>query len=260
MKYISLLGLLVFLFTACQKEIKVNLNEADPRVVIEANYNATDSLVTVKVTKTVSFFDAYDEQLVASALITIKDENGNESLVPFVGDGMYVLQGLAPVMGATYTLKVVVDGVSYESKSKLMPTLQLLPSKLEFQQASFFQEEGYQIYFRFQDFPGLGNCYKLIPTYDGVRYDKFQEYSMGNDKLTDGNLVERPLFDKFQLGDTVILEMQSINEAIYNYYHQLSSSTSAFNAAVGNPDYLWTNKALGYFSAYTYSLDTVYVE
>ena len=68
------------------------------------------------------------------------------------------------------------------------------------------------------------------------------------------------ILEKKQLKHTVILEMQSINETIYNYYHQLSSSTSAFNAAVGNPDYLWTNKALGYFSTYTYSLDTVYVE
>lgn len=41
----------------CTKVIDVNLNEANEKYVIEANYSAEDSTVRVLITKTSSFFD-----------------------------------------------------------------------------------------------------------------------------------------------------------------------------------------------------------
>lgn len=244
---------------SCQKEIKIDLNEANPKVIIEANYSATDSTVKVIVSRSSSYFDVFEVDFINDAFITIREENGTEVIVPFIADGTYELSGFPPVFGSTYTLKVLHNNTEYVSDSKLMPVMELLPSRVEFQEESIFSSEGYWVFYRFQDFSELGNCYKLVPSYYGSRYDKFGEFSIGNDNLTDGNLVERPLLETFQLGDTVYLELQSINQKIYDYYNQLSSSSSGFNAAVGNPDYLWSNGALGYFSAYGYSTDMVII-
>lgn len=249
----------IFVITGCRKEIDVDLNDANPKVIIEANYIATDSLVRVKVSLTSSYFDVFESNVIDNAVVTIQQEGGTEIVVPLVGNGVYELSNFPPVFGSNYTVTVTHDGVEYVANSALLPVMELLPSYLEFQEASLFSDEGYWIYYSFQDPAGLGNCYKLIPTYGGVRYDKYNEFAKGNDKLTDGNLIERPLIETFQLGDVVILELQSINQTVFQYYTQLSSASSGFNAAVGNPDYLWTNNALGYFSAYGYSLDTVVV-
>lgn len=255
-----LLYTIVFLFAiGCRKEIDVDLNDANPKVMIEANYNATDSLVRVKVSVTSSYFDVFETNHINDAVVTIKVEGGSEIVIPFLADGLYELTNFPPTFGSNYVVSVTYDGVAYIATSNLMPVMELLPSTIEYQQESIFSDEGYWIYYSFQDPAGLGNCYKLIPTYGGKRYDKYNEFAKGSDDLTDGNLILRPLIETFQVGDTVVLELQSINQRILQYYNQLSSASSGFNAAVGNPDYLWSNNALGYFSAYGYSRDTVVV-
>lgn len=258
-KHILFSILLVSIFSSCQKEIDIDLNDSDSKIVIEANYIATDSLVHVLVSKTSSYFDGYAANPVNDAVVTIRENNGSEIVVPLVSDGFYELADYAPSYGATYTIKVSYDNIHYTAESVLMPVMELLPSTLEFQEESIFSKEGYWVIYRFQDFPGVGNCYKLIPTYEGKTYDKFGEFSSGDDKLTDGNLIERPLIKSFQVGDIVKLELQSINQKVYEYYSQLSSNTSGFTAAAGNPDYFWSNGALGYFSAYGYSTDEIIV-
>lgn len=255
-----ILILVLSTFFSCQKEINVDLNESSPKVIIEANYIANDSIVQVKVSKTSSYFDEFSYNFIDGATVTIRENNGTETAIPFVVDGIYELHNYIPNYGATYTVTVNYDGTDYSASSLLMARMDLLPSTTQFQEASIFSDAGYWIYYRFQDYPGVGNCYKLFYTYNGITYDKFREFSSGDDKYTDGNLIERPLIETFQLGDTVIFELQSINQQVYDYYSQLSDNTSGFTAAAGNPDYFWSNEALGYFSAYAYSRDTVIIQ
>lgn len=259
MKKYILFSLLIIVVASCQKEIDIDLNDANPKMVIEANYIATDSIVQVRITKTSSYFDAYSSNLINGATVTIRENGGSIVVIPAISDGVYRLTNYAPNYGATYTIEVSYEGISYTASSKLMPVMQLLPSTLQYQEESIFSDEGYWVIYRFQDFPGLGNCYKLIPTYSDTTFSKFGEFASGSDNLTDGNLVERPLIKSFQVGDTIRLELQSINQRVYDYYSQLSSNTSGFTAAAGNPDYFWSNEALGYFSAYGYSTDIVVV-
>lgn len=256
---IVLLLSVLLTFISCQKEIDIDLNDSSPKVVIEANYNATDSVVTVLVSKTGSYFDEYSTTYINDAVVTIRQDNGADVAIPFISDGKYELGNYIPAYGSTYTVTVSYDGTSYTADCKLMPTMELLPATIEYQEASIFTDEGYWITYRFQDFPGKGNCYKIIPTYGGVTYNRFGEFMTGEDKLTDGNLIERPMIETFQLGDTVYLELQSISQKVYDYYSQLADNTSGFTAAAGNPDYLWSNGALGYFSAYSYSSQEVIV-
>ncbi|MCO5259544.1 MAG: DUF4249 domain-containing protein [Crocinitomicaceae bacterium] len=250
----------LFALFSCQKEIKINLNEANPKLVIEANYIATDSLVTVRISYTGNYFDEYSSNLVNDAAVFIKETNGSYTTVPSVGNGKYELANYAPTYGATYTIQVVKDGIAYESSSLLMPTMDFLPAAYEYQEETLFSEAGYRVKYSFQDPPGIGNCYKVIETYRDTTFSKFGEFRFGDDRLTDGNIHELSIFKSFLIGDTVLIELQSINQAVHNYYDQLSTNTSAFTAAQGNPDYYWTNEALGYFSAYGYKRQQVVIQ
>ena len=52
MKNYILFLLLILSAVSCRKEIDIDLNDANPKMVIEANYIATDSIVEVRITKT----------------------------------------------------------------------------------------------------------------------------------------------------------------------------------------------------------------
>lgn len=259
-KLIFLPIIILITLVSCRKEIHVDLNDANPKLVIEANYIATDSIVKVIVSQTGNYFDEFSINVINDAVVSIKENNGSYVSVPLIGNGIYELAGYAPTYGATYTIQVQHNGIEYEANSNLMPVMDFQSSSYEYLDASFFSDAGYQVTYSFQDPAGLGNCYKVIETYSDTTFDKFGEFRFGNDAYTDGNIRELKIRNAFNMGDTIEVELQSINQAIYEYYDQLTSNTSSFTAAQGNPNYFWTNEALGYFSAYGYKRKEIVIE
>lgn len=256
-----LFALLTLATTSCQKVIDVDLNDANPRMVIEAKYNATDSIVLVVVSYTTSYFDNAPPQYVDNATVIITDGNGIGTLVPSIGQGVYQLNNYIPQTGTTYTMTVSHDGVDYTASSTLMPTLvQEIPT-YEYYDSGFFSETGgYLVSFGFQDPTGLGNCYKAILTANDTTHNKLDEILIGDDELTDGNFIERPAFEFFDVGDTVSFEIQAIDQRAYDYYNELLTLTGGqSSAAPANPTYYWSNEALGSFIAYSYSRNGVTV-
>jgi hypothetical protein len=248
----STLGIL-FSLGSCQKIIDVDLNDAAKKIVLEANFNASDSIVHVKVSYTSSFFDTYVPSIVNDAIVTITDHLGNTTSIPSIGNGKYQINGYAPTPGATYLINVSHDGTTYTGSSTLMNKLELLdPTATLYNQGFFGEPGGYLVSFRFQDPPGLGNYYKIIVQANDSVYDKPDEVILGDDFLTDGNLLERPIFTNYYtVGDTITFEIQAITDRVYDYYTELQTiAGSQSSSAPANPTSLWTNTALGYFSAY----------
>ncbi len=249
-----LIGLTLMLaFGSCQKVIDVDLNDADPKIVIEANFRATDSTVIVKVSYTSSFFDAYSQNTVNDAVVIITDGNGVNTVIPTIGSGNYSIAGYIPTEGMTYSISVTHDGTTYSATSKLSSPLTMLVPRADFYDQGFFGEDGgYLVFFSFNDPVGLGNYYNVIYRANDTLYNKVSEFVIGDDKLTDGNLVERPIFqDYYVVGDTISFELQAINKRVYDYYNELQSIAGGqSSAAPANPTFFWSNKGLGYFSAY----------
>ena len=254
MKYIPFLSaVLLLLVTSCRKEIKIDLNDANPRLVIAANFNATEEMVTVRVTKSGSFFEQFSEEMINNAIVTLYGPSNTPFIVPFVSDGLYSAPYIDVQVGATYKMIVSIDGTDYEAASELLPTLQTTTITTSPFVAGEVGGPNILITYKYQDLPGKGNYYKTIRTYNGEREDKFGQFTIGNDDLTDGNEVTLTNIGFYDSGDSVSFEIQSINEKTHKFYTQLASGTSQNAAAQGNPDYVWSNAALGYFSVYTTS-------
>lgn len=243
---------LILVAGACQKVIDVDLNDADPKIVIEANFNGTDSTVIVKVSYTSSFFDEFNQNIVNNAVVTITDGNGISTGIPSSGNGMYELSNYIPTQGMTYTINVTHDGTTYSATSKLNAPLTLLEPTTEFYEQGFFGEEGgYLVFFTFNDPVGLGNYYNVIYRANDTLYNKVQDFVLGDDELTDGNFIERPIFDYFEVGDSISFELQAIDKRVYDYYSELQTIAGGqSSAAPANPYFFWSNQGLGYFSAY----------
>ena len=144
-----------------------------------------------------------------------------------------------------------------------MPVKVLIDSVYLVARKGSFSEPGYDIYVMFKDPPEPGNYYRLnakssalIPadSIDGRRYRLY------TDKLTNGNeMTERiRTGGKVQSGDTITLDLLSIDKATYDYFNTLrdilSSDRSPTSLSPANPNTNMTNGSLGYFAAF--AMDT----
>ncbi|TNE77084.1 MAG: DUF4249 domain-containing protein [Bacteroidetes bacterium] len=263
MRHLIFLTALSTVIFSCQKVIDVDLNEANPVVVIEGNYSAEDSTVRVRITQTSNYFDNNVSPELNNALVQIIDQSGTSTNVPFISNGNYTLTGYVPQFNSIYSLSVTVDGKTYVADCKLIAPVTLEPVTYEFFEGFFGAEGGYAPFLNFNDPAGVSNFYSIVLSRNDTTYNTLDDFFTQDDQLTDGNLVERPLFPSnlYKLGDSVHMELRSIDKRIYDYINEAQSiSGGQSSAAPGNPTNNWNNGALGYFSAYSSSRQSVIIQ
>ena len=257
-----ILGIVV-LAASCQKVIDVDLNDANQNIVIEGNYTGEDSTVRVMVTQTSSYFNNDPSPTVDNAVVTITDQNGVSTVVPGIGNGNYELTGYAPTYGTSYVLSVAAAGSSYSAACSMPSPVTLDSISYQYLDGFFGADPGYVSLMNFQDPANTTDFYQIVITENGKTYDRIDEIQTQDDSFTNGNYIIRPLFlsELSQLGDTISYEFRTVDEAIFNYTVEAASISGGSNsAAPGNPTTNWDNGALGYFSAYGVSRDTIVIQ
>ena len=249
-----------FVLSACEKVVSIDLNNASPHLVIDGT--VTDQQGPYSVTLSLSG-DYFEPSLyfppVSNALVVVTDNQGQRDTLKETTSGTYLSTKLQGIAGRTYTLSVISDGKEYDGSSS-MPQKVLIDSLYAIQRTGFGGESGYDIYLMFRDPTELGNYYRinarsstLIPadSIDGRRYRLF------TDKLTNGNeMAERIRAGRnVNPGDTITVELLSIDKSAYEYYSTLrdilSSDRSATSLSPANPITNLSNGPLGYFAAFT---------
>lgn len=257
----SLLFALVVVLSSCEKVIEFNLNDKDPRVVIEANIKNDNLPCKVKITKTVNFSESNVFPAVRGAFITLSDNVGNlDTLIETDENGIYESNNMIGVEGRTYFLTVQAEGVTYKAFSTM-------PAKVNFDSLTvnkqpFLGNTQYQIIPNFQDPLGLGNNYNFFLYVNGKK--DLTVFTV-DDSQSDGRYSTRPLFggnEEINLGDTVKVEMQTVDQSIYKYYYSLSKNGSGPNAAAApaNPISNFSGGCLGYFSANTSQIKSLVID
>jgi hypothetical protein len=194
--------------------------------------------------------------------VVIVDQNGNSSAVPFISNGYYELSDYAPEFDANYTLNVTVNGETYTASCILPATVPLDPITYQFFEGFFGAAGGYAPFLNYTDPAGVENYYQIILSRNDTTYNKMSQIFTQDDQLTDGNFVGRPLFTSslYQLGDSVHMELRSVDKRMYDYVNEAQSIIGGNNsAAPGNPTTNWDNGALGYFNAYSSSRQSIII-
>jgi hypothetical protein len=98
----------------------------------------------------------------------------------------------------------------------------------------------------------------VVVTKNGVLNTDAADLTILEDKSFDGKNANFPIqSDLYNEGDSLSVELRSIDEAAWNYYNTISSLVGAgmggSSAAPANPVTNWSNNALGYFIAYSSS-------
>ena len=252
-------GMLI-LANGCEKVVSIDLNQADPHIVIEANVTDQPGPYSVMLSKSGNYFiDTLYFPPVLNALVVVTDDQGQRDTLHETIPGTYQSTTLAGIIGRTYQLKVVAEGEEYDAASS-MPNKVVIDSIYALIRREARDQPGYDIYVFFKDPPELGNYYRInarssaiIPA-DSIDGRRYRLYS---DKLTNGNEMEERIRAgrNVQVGDTITVDLESIDWATYDYFNTLrdvlSSDRAVSSLAPANPNTNISNGSLGHFSAYT---------
>ncbi len=265
---LPILFIIIFLSTAlsCQKVIDVDLNSANPALVIEGIITDGPGPYIVKLTNSTDYFNPGTPQAVTNATVVISDSDGNSDILQNSGDGIYKTITLQGKSGKTYKIKVSVDGKNYEGQSYMPPLVRLDTIVLSKEASAGGFGGG-------SPRPGnskglIINCAFLDPV-DAVNYYSFNLYidsaikkregnarfTIQNDQNFNGQILTHSFRNRTKTGDTVKIELLSINKPTYDYYRTINSiaggggGIGGGNAAPANPNTNLTNGAMGYFAA-----------
>lgn len=262
MKNIFLLIISFFLFTGCEKEIDLDLDDQSGNIVIEGNVTDQAGPYYVKITKSVAFTQNNSYPAVSNAVVVLSDNAGQTETLKYVGEGYYETTAFTTAPGRTYTLKISAEGKQYTAQST-MPQPVVLE---DLQQDSFMVagEISYTLLPIFTDPASLGNRYLFTYTLNSNPNKMFAAFS---DNVNNGMVNQRPLLlpnddedgesEKAKVGDTVNVEMQCIDTHVFTYFTALLQIIDGGGPGGGvtpsNPPSNISNDALGYFSAHTIS-------
>ena len=269
--------LLLLLTLSCQKEIELDYRDIEPVVSIEGR--VTNEQVYVLITRTRSMNDSVKSRGIGGAVVTISSEDGTEQLVYDVRDGYYrPASGMKGVPGRTYRLDVTLDGHQYAATSTMPRQAPIVSTQFIWQS---LLDNGMLMYemWASDPEPDVRNYYwyrvdrrakdpkvRQKQGTDAYRWSSFddrgainariyRDIMCVNEEMMDGQDIEDDqlksiLFD----GDTITLQLMTIDRAMFEYYQSLSVG----QRMGANPISNISGGCLGYFAAGSVShADTV---
>lgn len=259
--FINVLALLlIVILSACEEVIVLDLNTTEPQVVIEADLDGTNGVLEVKCSKTVDFYNDISFNPVSGAEVFLEEAKTGSVKIKEDEPGIYRLEGIAVQQGMLFRLCVTIDDIDYEAEA-IAPhpneILEVVVVPVEIQGPPP-EVEFFTVATGWFDIPQDTTfyCLRMIKNgeYPGTR-------NLVTDEDQDGELLIVENFTSdLTSGDTLLLQLSAINEAVYDYFIQVDDMRSnGFSAAAPyNPKGNFTNEALGYFGVcYTHKKEVV---
>jgi hypothetical protein len=263
-RFITIIASLLMLFS-CEEVITINLNSANPVVVVEGNIVA-NHVCTLKLSYTSDYFNNEAPKLIENAVVTLSDSKGESEILTSKGNGIYSGKSILGDFNTQYKMDIKIGEEDFTGTS-------YLPSPVSFKRL-FFEESTaerfnpqnnkttYGMNLWINDDIKSSNYYILTirknsQTGDG-RYLLFE-----NSYLTKIGLISyTPGRRSFDLGDTVNVKIFSVDQETYLYYTQLndvSGGRMGESSTPYNPKSNFGANVMGYFMAQSIADTTVIV-
>jgi hypothetical protein len=218
--------LFLLTFTACEKVIDVDLNTAEPKLVIEASINwyaaTAGNEQKIKLSTTTGYF-SNEIPKVSDAIVFIT--NSTNQVFDFLEDpnelGSYKCTNFIPTVNETYTLTVIHEGETYTSTEKLLNTPTV--TRVEQENDGGVLGNEIEVKFYFDDlvnetnfyFLRIDDPYKVIPEY-GVIEDRF---------FQNNEMFGLYFSEDLKPGDTLTFTLNGVTQGYFNYMDVLLEQT-----------------------------------
>lgn len=215
--YTSIVLLLTILFSSCEEVIDVDLDTAQTRLVVEAplqwQKNTSGRTQRITLSTTTAFFS--DKiPTVSGAKVTVA--NSNNRVFDFIevdGAGEYYCNNFIPEINETYTLTILLNGVTYIATEKLQavaPITEVVQdneggiTKDEIQIKSYFNDPANELNFYLFQYAYKNELYQNLSTSD-------DEFFQGN------RFFSLSRKDDIEVGDEVTVTHYGISQTYFNY-------------------------------------------
>ncbi|HET8830119.1 MAG TPA: DUF4249 family protein [Pelobium sp.] len=251
--HLIIFAIIALACNACEKVIDLDLKNAEPTIVIEANLTDDYIAQKVKITQTKAFTEDNTPMPIFNAIVTVKDLTLNKSYTFGTADaeGNYSSEIFKGIPGNTYELTVQNGNESYIATST-MPKKVLMDS-LSVTEISFFGNTQKYVKVNYSDPSGDENQYRYLLKVNGLAV---KGYFVDSDRFNNGKYISNTLFNdepELKSGDEIQVEFQCVDKNIYRYFFAIAqiSGNGGPPTAPANPDSNFNNGALGYFNAHT---------
>ena len=256
-KLFPLFAILLFIASSCQKVIQVDLNSADPQLVVEAYVTDAPDSIWVKLTKTVNFSDKNEFPAVDNAVVIISDSDGNSEQLTQTEPGIYRALNLQGTPGRNYNLEIDYNGEKYTASSYMNFPVEI--DSITFGRSVFSGNVTLQI--NFTDPGNTRNYYRYLRELNGV---KQRDFNIISDDVRNGQSSFVTLSTGVQSlspGDTIVCYLHSIDFNTFEYYRTFNQiNDTGPTATPGNPIGNISNSAVGFFTAYSLRHKMVIIE
>lgn len=211
---------------SCEDVIDVNLDSANPKLVIDASLKwqkgETGNVQTINLSTTTDFYSNTIPPATGATVSVINLSSDITIIYNFIETtpGTYVCTNFNPIINDEYQLTVVYAGETYKATSKLMPT-----PEIEFAEQTmipgFGGDEIVQVKFYFVDNGDEDNFYLVGAKNSNIVYP---EFGVITDEFFQGNMMFGVYIDdELKAGDVIDYSLQGITEKYSNYMNKLLS-------------------------------------
>ena len=254
--YISSILFCIFFFSACEEVIVLDLENADKRVIIQAQIDATAMTASVLLNKSNGFYETTIPETISNANVTLTSEDAQTYTLNEAEAGVYVANDVLATPEQKFTLSVESENETYTA-SATTPypvTLDSLSSNVII--SPFGGEEFISVSAHWTDLAEVQNFYR-VRTFinDTLLADT---YNLVNDDFTDGEEMNAFIRNGFEEEEEVRVKLLSIDKEYYDYFFELSSLDGGTASVTPfNPQGNFDNDALGYFGIYFVSEQSI---
>ncbi len=255
--------LIVVVMISCEKVIEIDLNTANPNIVVESELYKGERDFDVKLSYTSSFFKAEEQEFIANAEVSLMERNGNTRQAEYIDSGLYRISNYIATDDNEYTLSIDHEGVNYSSTASMPPAVALDSLSQISASGGPFGGEGNVVFMHWTDNGEQDNFYRVIYSLNDTIRRSREDVFIFDDDFTNGNVAEIPLFVRtFDPGDTVDIQFLSIDPKAYDYLLTLNTiiGNGQPSAAPANPNSNFSNGALGYFAIYNGDTERIIIE
>lgn len=250
----------ILFFSSCTDIIELDLKNTEPRIVIQANLNTTDSTFSANITMSNEFYENGDFKKVTGANVILKNGDGSAYTIPETEDGTYFLNNIISKPTDIFTV-TVTDGEYIYKATTITP----YPTKIELIYPAPFNPPGggtsgandgsnfYQITTLWKDSANIDNYYR-IKNYVNNEFEA-NNYALSDDRFGDGDTIASVMIAELYSGDTFKLELLSTDKQYFDYFYDIAIlySRGPGGTTPYNPKGNFNNGALGYFGIYSVS-------
>lgn len=224
----SLIVLCCCVLLSCTKVVKVDMETAAPRLVIDASIDwvkgTTGNEQRIKLSTTTGYYSMAFPTVSGADIVITNSVNAVFSFIEEPGSGVYICNDFHPVIGETYTLRVVLNGETYTATETCIGVPDIENNIVQNDAGGFGGNE-VEITYYYQD-NGNEKNYYLHRIESPV--STFPDYKARDDENSQGSLMQEYFSDKdLKAGDKIAIRLYGISGRYYDYFRKLLAASGA---------------------------------